>query len=269
MKRPSRKPESRSGASRKSSADRDGGVSTTIRSHRPVLRASLAQLAELLHRHVLLRARERAETARRRTGWPGSARPSRGWPGSRRPRRRCASCRASSRRGEPPLAGRRPGTGRGVLSSFSMPIDCASRRAGSMVSTTTLRPRSAARSARAADGGGLADAAGAAADDDLGARVVEQGVDVEVRRASPGARGERADARRLAVSRSCSAIPCSRRSCGELVEPAEVDAVGEPGQLVDRRRRASSMRARCSSSSARRSAWSRGLGEEPVERARR
>ena len=32
MNRPSRKLESRSGASRKSSADRDGGVSTTIRS---------------------------------------------------------------------------------------------------------------------------------------------------------------------------------------------------------------------------------------------
>ena len=32
MNRPSRKLESRSGASRKSSAERDGGVSTTIRS---------------------------------------------------------------------------------------------------------------------------------------------------------------------------------------------------------------------------------------------
>ena len=32
-----------------------------------------------------------------------------------------------------------------------MPIDWASRRAGSIVSTTTLRPRSAARSASAAD----------------------------------------------------------------------------------------------------------------------
>lgn len=33
--RPSRKRESRAGASRKSSAERDGGVSTTIRSHSP------------------------------------------------------------------------------------------------------------------------------------------------------------------------------------------------------------------------------------------
>src|SRR6476646_4707405 len=52
---------------------------------------------------------------------------------------------------EPPDAGSTPGTGRGMLSSFSMPIDCARRRAGSMVSTTTLRPRSAARRASAAD----------------------------------------------------------------------------------------------------------------------
>ena len=44
-----------------------------------------------------------------------------------------------------------PGTGRGTLSSASIPIDWASRRAGSMVSTTTLRPRSAARSASAAE----------------------------------------------------------------------------------------------------------------------
>jgi hypothetical protein len=36
---PSRKRESRFGASRKSSAERDGGVSTTIRSHRSVARS--------------------------------------------------------------------------------------------------------------------------------------------------------------------------------------------------------------------------------------
>jgi len=40
MNRPSRNDESRSGASRKSSAERDGGVSTTIRSQLPVRRAS-------------------------------------------------------------------------------------------------------------------------------------------------------------------------------------------------------------------------------------
>ncbi len=51
----------------------------------------------------------------------------------------------------PPAVPSTSATGRGVLSSSSMPIDCASRRAGSMVSTTTLRPRSAARRARAAE----------------------------------------------------------------------------------------------------------------------
>ncbi len=40
---------------------------------------------------------------------------------------------------------------RGVLSRSVSPIDCASRRAGSIVSTTALRPCSAARSASAAD----------------------------------------------------------------------------------------------------------------------
>ena len=42
------------------------------------------------------------------------------------------------------------GTGRGVLSSEVRPIDWASRRAGSTVSTTTCLPRSAARSPSAA-----------------------------------------------------------------------------------------------------------------------
>ncbi len=42
------------------------------------------------------------------------------------------------------------GTGRGVLSSEDRPIDWASRRAGSTVSTTTCLPRSAARRPRAA-----------------------------------------------------------------------------------------------------------------------
>ena len=41
-------------------------------------------------------------------------------------------------------------TGRGVLSSSVSPMACASRRAGSIVSTTVRRPASAARSAIAA-----------------------------------------------------------------------------------------------------------------------
>ena len=52
----SRKRVRRRGASRKSSALRVGGVSTTTRSKSRLL----VQLVQLLHRHVLLRARERA-----------------------------------------------------------------------------------------------------------------------------------------------------------------------------------------------------------------
>src|SRR4051812_29138224 len=51
---------------------------------------------------------------------------------------------------EPPADASTPATTRGVLSSSVSPIDCASRRAGSMVSTHTRRPRSAALSASAA-----------------------------------------------------------------------------------------------------------------------
>jgi hypothetical protein len=54
---------------------------------------------------------------------------------------------ASSR---PPAVVSIPATARGVLSSSVSPIDCASRRAGSMVSTHTERPCSAARTAMAA-----------------------------------------------------------------------------------------------------------------------
>ena len=79
------------------------------------------------------------------------AAPSRAWSARPRPRRRSASCRASSRRGCRRRRCRCRCTGRGVLSSSPRPRDCASRRAGSMVSTTTLRPASAARTASAAD----------------------------------------------------------------------------------------------------------------------
>ena len=51
---------------------------------------------------------------------------------------------------EPPAVRSMPVTGRGSLSSTVRPRDCASRRAGSMVRTTTLRPASAARTPIAA-----------------------------------------------------------------------------------------------------------------------
>src|SRR6185437_9213331 len=50
----------------------------------------------------------------------------------------------------PPAVASGSGTGRGVLSRLDRPMDWASRRAGSTVSTTTCRPRSAARRPSAA-----------------------------------------------------------------------------------------------------------------------
>ena len=112
-----------------------------------------------------------------------SARPGRR--AARRSRRTCASCRASSRRALRP-AGADPGTGRGVLSSSTRPIDWASRRAGSIVSTHTRRPRSAARSRECGSDRGLADAARPAAHDDAGRRVVQECIDVRIGRSSGG-----------------------------------------------------------------------------------
>src|ERR1022692_4725097 len=67
----------------------------------------------------------------------------------------CSSRPSSSPIWSPPpwsagSAARTPGTRRGVLSSEDNPIDWARRLAGSTVSTTTWRPRSAARSPTAA-----------------------------------------------------------------------------------------------------------------------
>ena len=220
MKRPSRNDPSRRGASRKSSADRDGGVSTTMRSHGRSASARRAQLAELLHRHVLLRAGERA-----RQRLVEGVREDRGGALGvgvglddlvERP------LHVEHHRGERAGRRRRPSTGRGSLSSSVSPIDCASRRAGSMVSTTTSRPRSAARSAERGRGRGLADAAGAAAHDDLDACGRRAGR----RRRAPGCAGRR---------RWAGLMPRpARAAVGEVVERAEVDAVGEEGQLVGR-----------------------------------
>ena len=114
-----------------------------------------------------------------------------------------------------------------------MPIDCASRRAGSMVSTTTLRPRSAARSARAADVVVLPTPPEPQQTMMPGAGVVEQGVDVEGRGAH--ARMEASGPTRgrvRVIGSSCHALGLEQG--GELVERAEVDARRQPGQLVRR-----------------------------------
>ena len=68
----------------------------------------------------------------------------------------------------------------GVLASSVRPSAWASRRAGSMVSTTVRRPcTSAARSAERGRGGGLADPAGAAAHDDPDGGIGQHRVDVQ------------------------------------------------------------------------------------------
>ena len=108
------------------------------------------ELAELLHRHVLLRAGERG--GKRLV--EGILKIAAAFSGVE-----CAITTSSKVRFMSSIiASRLPPalelislTGRGVLSSSPRPSDWASRRAGSMVSTTTLRPASAARTAEAAE----------------------------------------------------------------------------------------------------------------------
>ena len=84
-----------------------------------------------------------------RTGCPESLAPVRSGVLDRPSRRTCGACRASSRAARRVTSGA-SGTRCGVLPRSLMPSAWASRLAGSMVSTTTVRPYSAARSAIAA-----------------------------------------------------------------------------------------------------------------------
>ena len=185
--------------------------------------------------------------------------PSPGWPGPPRPRRRSASCRASSRRASRRrrVDARRPAAG--CCRAPSMPIDCASRRAGSMVSTTTLPAPLGGPQRERGGGGRLADAAGAAADDDAGARVVDQRVDVE--RRHRGARHERAHSR-MGPRHD---IPWSRQAAGQLVEAAQVDAVRPAGAARTSGTPSALTSLRWASSSARRIGVVARLVEQPVQ----
>ena len=142
----------------------------------------------------------------------------------------------------PPLAVSTPDTSRGVLSSSDRPMDWASRRAGSMVSTTTLRPRSAARSASAA------------AVVVLPTPPLPQHTTIRVagsqRTASRSSRG------RLSGAAHGAPIPASRSRSGQLVQPAEVDAVGQEAAARTSAGRGRRRSARLRSSSAHRSACS-------------
>ena len=124
-----------------------------------------------------------------------------------------------------------PATGRGVLSSASMPIDCASRRAGSMVSTTTVRPRSAARSASAAE---VVVLPTPPEPQHTMMPIAGSSSSASTSRRGRGAAGRRAGPTRAAGPRH-EAQSLARLSVGgQLVEPAEVDAAGQAGQLVRR-----------------------------------
>ena len=121
-----------------------------------------------------------------------------------------------------------PTTGRGVLSSSSMPIDCASRRAGSMVSTTTFRPRSAARSASAADVVVLP-----TPPEPQQTMMPVSGSSISAFTSSAGCAWSAPRAGPLeGVTGSCHALVL--QAAGQLVEAAHVDAGGQPGQLVRR-----------------------------------
>ena len=145
----------RRGASRKSSA---------LRRRRRVEDEQVVavlgpDLEQLLHRHVLLRARERAPRAAGRCGWRGSGRASRRpGRGGARPRRRSPSRRASSPtarrppgRRPPAVEQRRVDLALGVAELRAGPSESASRLAGSIVSTATFLPRAAIPAAIAAD----------------------------------------------------------------------------------------------------------------------
>ena len=174
-------PLSRCGASRKSSADRLGGVSTTIRS---ICRRAGSWPAS--HRHVLLGAEARRQRPGREFARICAARS-----GSE-----CASTISSkvrfmssimARRLPPSSARRRSGTGRGASSSEVRPIDWASRRAG----PPSAPPRACWCRGPEPERGCVVVSpipAAAAADDDAGARVVEQPVDLEPVRASSTSR---------------------------------------------------------------------------------
>ena len=151
--RPSRKPVSRSGASRKSSALRDGGVSRTSDVEAP----GAVELVELGHRGELLRAGDRARellvdavgedlVARALVGREALDELVEGALGVEHHRPQLAARpRCRGRRG----ARGRPGAAR--CRARRRPSALASRRAGSMVTTATRAPSAARPMASAAD----------------------------------------------------------------------------------------------------------------------
>ncbi len=133
----------------------------------------------------------------------------------------------------PPAAPSTCATGRGVLSSSLIPIAWARRRAGSMVSTTTWRPRSAARRASAAEVVVLP-----TPPEPQHTMMPVPGSSSSASTSSRGAvrrPGPAVDPRPEGPTRvrafTATPVPADR---GQLVERAQVDALGQPGQLVRR-----------------------------------
>src|ERR687889_1602216 len=141
---------------------------------------------------------------------------------------------ASSR---PPASVSTPVTSRGVLSKRASPIAWASRRAGSMVRTTTRRPCSAARSPRAAAAVVLPTPP---APQQTTMRVLGSAISASTSSAVLLRRCRPLDVGALAVMRGprgvgrCSCHALLAELLGEPVQRAEVDAGGDGGQLVDR-----------------------------------
>ena len=240
---------SRFGASRKSSALREGGRVED----EEVVAALLVDLEELLHRHVLLASRRGRWRSGGRSGSRGCGRASpRRARACGRARRRSPWRRASSPRARP--ASRRPrcsnsfgSTCRGSLPSSSSPSESASRFAGSIVSTATLLPARGQAGRERRRGGRLADAARAGADATrlpsrisptfgttraAAARRSSAG-DVEARLEDEGQGLDgRAHGLRRAAS-SCSRCGRARRYCGE--RRADRGRGGALGDLAARR----------------------------------
>src|SRR5664279_5834362 len=127
----------------------------------------------------------------------------------------------------PPAVRSTSGTTRGTLSRCSRPIDWASRRAGSMVSTHTRRPCSAARRASAA------------AVVVLPTPPEPQHTMIPVPRLASSASISRRGAAVPGISVLVEVTAHSPQALvseggGKLVQPAEVDALSQPGQFEGR-----------------------------------
>ena len=208
-------------------------MSTMIRSHS----SRGPELAELLHRHVLLRAGEAGRQRLVEGVRPGSARARSG--------SACASTISSKVRFMSSIMAcsspspSTPSTRRGVLSSSVEAHGLRQPPGGVDGEHDDVAAALGRAQAERRRGGGLADAAGAAADDDPGARVVEERVEVEDRR-RPGARRVSG-----CGSGSCRSLRRSSDS-RQLVQPGQVHPSASSGSSYHGQAQPRPATARCS-----------------------